>query len=64
MEGAGPAPLGLADELDDADGGPDAKVAKWQNMIDSFLWIAPGWRAQGDRGGRNPEERKGSNFAA
>ena len=29
------------------------KVARWQNLIPSFPWIAPGWRA----GGRNP--RKG-----
>ena len=30
-----------------------AKVARWQNLIPSFPWIAPGWRAWG----RNP--RKG-----
>ena len=35
-----------------------SKVARWQNLIPSFPWIAPGWRAWG----RNP--RKGSNFAA
>ena len=29
------------------------KVARWQNLIPSFPWIAPGWRARG----RNP--RKG-----
>ena len=29
------------------------KVARWQNLIPSFPWIEPGWRA----GGRNP--RKG-----
>ena len=29
------------------------KVARWQNLIPSFPWIAPGWRALG----RNP--RKG-----
>ena len=29
------------------------KVARWQNLIPSFPWIAPGWRAWG----RNP--RKG-----
>ena len=23
------------------------KVARWQNLIPSFLWIAPGWRAWG-----------------
>ena len=32
---------------------PDVKVARWQNLIPSFPWIAPGWRAWG----RNP--RKG-----
>ena len=32
---------------------PDARVARWQNLIPSFPWIAPGWRAWG----RNP--RKG-----
>ena len=31
----------------------DDKVARWQNLIPSFSWIAPGWRAWG----RNP--RKG-----
>ena len=30
-----------------------SKVARWQNLIPSFPWIAPGWRAWG----RNP--RKG-----
>ena len=30
-----------------------AMVARWQNLIPSFPWIAPGWRAWG----RNP--RKG-----
>ena len=24
---------------------PVSKVARWQNLIPSFLWIAPGWRA-------------------
>ena len=24
---------------------PIAKVARWQNLIPSFPWIAPGWRA-------------------
>ena len=24
-----------------------AKVARWQNLIPSFPWIAPGWRAWG-----------------
>ena len=24
-----------------------SKVARWQNLIPSFLWIAPGWRAWG-----------------
>ena len=33
-----------------------AKVARWQNLIPSFPWIVPGWRA-GTRGGGNP--RKG-----
>ena len=38
-----------------------ARVARWQNLIPSFPWIAPGWRAWG----RNPRKgRKGSNFAA
>ena len=38
-----------------------ASVARWQNLIPSFPWIAPGWRAWG----RNPrKERKGSHFAA
>ena len=32
---------------------PGCKVASWQNLIPSFPWIAPGWRAWG----RNP--RKG-----
>ena len=32
---------------------PGSKVARWQNLIPSFPWIAPGWRAWG----RNP--RKG-----
>ena len=31
----------------------DGSVARWQNLIPSFPWIAPGWRAWG----RNP--RKG-----
>ena len=34
-----------------------SKVARWQNLISSFPWIALGWRAQS-------KERKGSNFAA
>ena len=29
-----------------------AKVARWQNVIPSFPWIAPGWRAWG----RNPKK--------
>ena len=29
---------------------PGASVARWQNLIPSFPWIAPGWRAWG----RNP----------
>ena len=33
------------------------RYATLQNLIPSFAWIAPGWRAWG----RNP--RKGSNFA-
>ena len=39
----------------------DNRVARWQNLIPSFPWIAPGWRAWG----RNAQskERKGSNFA-
>ena len=32
--------------------GPVVKVARWQNLIPSFPWIAPGWRAWG----RNPRE--------
>ena len=38
---------------DEAEPEPDAKVARWQNLIPSFPWIAPGWRVWG----RNP--RKG-----
>ena len=41
--------------------GVRGKVARWQNLIPSFPWIAPGRRAWG----RNPRKgRKGSNFAA
>ena len=30
------------------------KVARWQNLIPSFPWIAPGWRARGNpRKGRD-----------
>ena len=29
-------------------------VARWQNLIPSFPWIAPGWRAWG----RNPRKRR------
>ena len=36
-----------------ADGEVSGKVARWQNLIPSFPWIASGWRAWG----RNP--RKG-----
>ena len=36
-----------------------ACVARWQNLIPSFPWIAPGWRAWSQS-----KERKGSNFAA
>ena len=35
------------------------KVARWQNLIPSFPWIASGWRA----GEAQSKERKGSNFA-
>ena len=28
------------------------RVARWQNLIPSFPWIAPGWRARG----RNPRK--------
>ena len=35
------------------------KVARWQILIPSFSWIAPGWRAWGAQS----KERKGSNFA-
>ena len=34
---------------------PGGEVARWQNLIPSFPWFAPGWRAWG----RNP--RKGRN---
>ena len=34
-------------------------VARWQNWIPSFSWIAPGWRGMGAQS----KERKGSNFA-
>ena len=37
-----------------------SKVARWQNLIPSFPWIAPGWRGIGAQS----KERKGSNFAA
>ena len=43
--------LVLLDELVEVDA--EDKVARWQNLIPSFPWIAPGWRAWG----RNP--RKG-----
>ena len=33
----------------------EAKVARWQNLIPSFPWIAPGWRAWGAQS----KERKG-----
>ena len=36
------------------------QVGRWQNLIPSFPWIAPGWRAWGGQS----KERKGSNFAA
>ena len=39
---------------------PEHKVARWQNSISSFPWIAPGGRAWGAQS----KERKGSNFAA
>ena len=39
---------------------PEYKVARWQNLIPSFPWIAPVWRAKG----MQSKERKGSNFAA
>ena len=35
-------------------------VARWQNLIPSFPWIAPVWRAPL---GAQSKERKGSNFA-
>ena len=31
-----------------------AKVARWLNLIPSFPWIAPGWRAWG----RNPRKER------
>ena len=43
-----------------------ASVARWQNLIPSFPWIAPGWRAWGHRAegvGAQSKERRGSNFA-
>ena len=43
--------LVLLDELVEVDA--EDKVARWQNLIPSSPWIAPGWRAWG----RNP--RKG-----
>ena len=36
------------------------KVARWQNVIPSFSWIAPGLEGVGAQS----KERKGSNFAA
>ena len=35
---------------------PDASVARWQNLISSFPWIAPRWRVWGrnPRKGRDP----------
>ena len=38
----------------------DDKIARWQNLIPSFPWIAPGWKGVVTQS----EERKGSNFAA
>ena len=35
-------------------------VARWQNLIPSFPWFAPRWRAWGAQS----KEREGSNFAA
>ena len=32
--------------------GPWSSVARWRNLIPSFSWIAPGWRAWG----RNPKK--------
>ena len=43
------------------------KVARLQNLIPSFPWIAPGWRAWGHRVegvGAQSKERKGSYFVA
>ena len=40
--------------------GPHLKVARWQNLIPSFPWIAPVWRAWG----RNPRKRRDQIFAA
>ena len=36
------------------------KVARWQNLIPSFAWSVPEWRAGQ---GAQCKERKGSNFA-
>ena len=38
-----------------------SSVARWQNLIPSFPWIAPGWRLGG---GGQSKERKESIFAA
>ena len=47
-------------EIYSAEDMPQVSVARWQNLIPSFPWIAPGWRARGAQS----KERKGSNFAA
>ena len=36
------------------EGGAVRKVARWQNLIPSFPWFAPGWRALG----RNPRKER------
>ena len=40
-----------------ARGPASAKVARWQNLIPSFPWIAPGWRAWGQESVRGLRER-------
>ena len=46
--------------LPEAELGAAVKVARWQNLIPFFPWIAPGWRGVGAQS----KERKGSKFAA
>ena len=39
--------LPSAIEMDERDSFIEIKVARWQSLIPSFPWIAPGWRAWG-----------------